>query len=84
MTQLNPRLLAEPEILKLAQHGVSFLCPVCQTPLQPVPANWQPGQELNSLACPNSHNHFLAYGDVAHNHDSYREWIESRSNTQYE
>jgi uncharacterized protein YbaR (Trm112 family) len=84
MRQLNPRLMAEVEIMELAQHGVSFVCPVCLTPLQAVPDNWQPGEKLDSLVCPNKHNHFLSYGDEAKSLDAYRDWMENLSVNQYE
>ena len=83
MTRMNPRLLKETEILELAQHGVSFICPVCQTPLEAAPVNWQPGQVLERLACPNRHNHFLAYGDEESNLDTYCDWIDNLTLNQY-
>ncbi|MES9943061.1 MAG: hypothetical protein ABW104_19900 [Candidatus Thiodiazotropha sp. 6PLUC2] len=79
MRELNPRFLPDSEILKLAEQGLEFSCPVCQSKLKPYPLTWRRGEKLGGLTCLNDGSHFLVYGDEAKKLDSFHAWIEEIS-----
>lgn len=72
--------VSTPELLKLAEQGREFECPVCSAVLEKIPEDWKPGHRLIGMACPVSQKHFLIYGEDPEGMDAYRAWIKEVSN----